>query len=116
MSSSKPLPTNEDWRNCIRCGKDFLRWEREVVCETCRKVPAKASELKQGDPLTRREKQIVALLHDARTNAEIASNLHLSDGTVKQMMHRIFKKTGARNRVGLALMAERDQPLIGSNA
>jgi DNA-binding NarL/FixJ family response regulator len=37
------------------------------------------------------------------TNKEIASRLHLSAHTVKNHIHRILKKTGASDRISLAV-------------
>lgn len=55
--------------------------------------------------LTEREEQVVALLADGRTNAEIAAELFLSPGTVKNHVATIQGKTGTRNRVGIAAWA-----------
>jgi DNA-binding NarL/FixJ family response regulator len=56
-----------------------------------------------GRPLTVRETQIVRLVADAKLNKEIASELHLSEGTVKVFLGPIFAKTGVRNRTALAV-------------
>ncbi|MFI7534215.1 response regulator [Streptosporangium sp. NPDC049376] len=55
--------------------------------------------------LTEREDDIVKLLADGRTNAEIAAELFLSPGTVKNHIATIQRKTGARNRVAIAAWA-----------
>ncbi|MGP3919260.1 response regulator [Nonomuraea sp. 10N515B] len=55
--------------------------------------------------LTEREDDIVALLAHGRTNAEIATELFLSPGTVKNHIAAIQRKTGARNRVAIAAWA-----------
>lgn len=51
--------------------------------------------------LSRREQQLVELVCWGLTNKEIASRLHLSAHTVKNHIHRIFKKTGASDRIAL---------------
>jgi DNA-binding NarL/FixJ family response regulator len=55
--------------------------------------------------LTEREDEIVTLLAVGRTNAEIAAELFLSPGTVKNHIAVIQRKTGARNRVAIAAWA-----------
>jgi DNA-binding NarL/FixJ family response regulator len=55
--------------------------------------------------LTEREDEVVALLAHGRTNAEIAAELFLSPGTVKNHIAVIQRKTGARNRVAIAAWA-----------
>lgn len=55
--------------------------------------------------LTEREDEIVRLLAEGRTNAEIAAELFLSPGTVKNHVAAVQRKTGARNRVAVAAWA-----------
>ena len=52
--------------------------------------------------LSRLEMQIVRMAVEGRTNREIASEVHLSQNTVKFHMRQIFQKTGAANRTELA--------------
>ncbi|MFG3440121.1 response regulator [Nonomuraea sp. NPDC047897] len=55
--------------------------------------------------LTEREEDIVRLVAQGRTNAEIAAELFLSPGTVKNHVAAVQRKTGARNRVAVAAWA-----------
>lgn len=55
--------------------------------------------------LTEREDEIVALVAEGMTNAEIAAELFLSPGTVKNHIASVQRKTGARNRVSIAAWA-----------
>ena len=58
--------------------------------------------------LTRREREVLLWVGDGMSNQEIAQRLGLSVGTVKQHIHSIFTKSGARNRYELiAQMAGR---------
>ncbi|RLV08502.1 helix-turn-helix transcriptional regulator [Streptomyces griseocarneus] len=50
-------------------------------------------------PLTRRELTVLSLAAEGATIGEIARSLHLSNGTVRNYMAAITRKTGARNRV-----------------
>lgn len=56
--------------------------------------------------LSEREKQVVTLLLQARSNKEIASNLEISEKTVKHHMTNLMSKLNARNRVEVALAAQ----------
>ena len=49
--------------------------------------------------LSRREQQMVELLRERLTNKEIATQLNLSEQTVKNHVHNILRKVGATDRV-----------------
>ena len=50
--------------------------------------------------LTRREQQLVQMISRGLTNKEIASQLSLSEQTVKNHIHRMLRKLGATDRLG----------------
>jgi LuxR family transcriptional regulator, maltose regulon positive regulatory protein len=50
------------------------------------------------EPLSDRETEVLALVADGRSNAQIAGELYLSVGTVKAHVHHIFGKLLVRNR------------------
>jgi DNA-binding NarL/FixJ family response regulator len=51
--------------------------------------------------LTRREQQLVGLIRLGLSNKEIGSRLNLSEQTVKNHIHRILRKVGANDRLGI---------------
>jgi two-component system response regulator DesR len=59
----------------------------------------------EPDPLTDRERQVLRLAADGRTGGEIASNLGLSEGTVRNYLSEAISKLGAGNRVEAARIA-----------
>lgn len=59
--------------------------------------------------LSFRESQLAALVSQALTNKEIAYRLHLSEGTIKEYMSRIFAKLGVTNRTELCIWALKKQ-------
>ena len=59
----------------------------------------------EGDPLTERERQVLRLAADGRSGAEIAGELHLSEGTVRNYLSEAISKVGGRNRVDAARIA-----------
>jgi DNA-binding NarL/FixJ family response regulator len=56
----------------------------------------------------------VALIRQAKTNKEIAYDLCLTEGTVKEYLHRIFRKLAVTNRTELALRSPREALLLNS--
>lgn len=90
-------------RNCPRCGTDFRSAGRERICQACRRPEGESRP--SSRELTFREKQVVELVSQAKPNKEIAYQLHLSEGTVKEYLNRIFRKLDVSNRTELAVWA-----------
>ena len=65
------------------------------------------------ESLSHREHQVFRLLISGRTVSEIGAQLRLAPNTVSTYRARILEKTGARNDVELALLAERQGPAAG---
>lgn len=59
----------------------------------------------EPDPLTDRERQVLRLAGEGRTSADIAGELHLSEGTVRNYLSEAISKLGAGNRVEAARVA-----------
>ena len=57
------------------------------------------------EPLTAREEEVMVTVARGLTNAEIASELHISLSTVKTHLASLMNKLGARNRVEIAMWA-----------
>jgi len=57
------------------------------------------------DPLSDRERQILRRAGDGRSSAEIAAELRLSEGTVRNYLSEAIAKLGAANRVDAARIA-----------
>lgn len=58
------------------------------------------------DELTERERQILELIADGKSNKEIGQRLFLAEKTVKHYVTNILQKLRVRNRVQAALLAQ----------
>lgn len=69
--------------------------------------PALATEAwgAEIDPLSDRERQILQRAGDGKTSTEIAGELRLSDGTVRNYLSEAIAKLGAANRIDAARIA-----------
>lgn len=66
-----------------------------------------AHEVRLVRNLSAREKQVLHLLADGRSNSDIGSRLGLTEATVKSYVSTVLSKLGAENRVQAALIAQR---------
>jgi len=66
-----------------------------------------AAALADGiNPLTGRERDVLAASADGSVNSEIAAKLSLSEGTVRNYLSACIQKTGARNRAEAVRIAQ----------
>lgn len=77
-----------------------LRGERVVDPEL-----AAAALSDRGNPLTDRERDVLAASLDGATIRDVAAGLYLSEGTVRNYVSTAIQKLGARNRVEAARQA-----------
>ncbi len=69
--------------------------------------PAIRTPREWREPLTNRELDVLALLGTGATNREIADQLGLTEGTVKNYISGVLAKTGVRDRTQAALLSVR---------
>ncbi|MEU6081840.1 response regulator transcription factor [Streptomyces sp. NPDC047108] len=77
--------------------------------ETSREADARS----RTASLTERERDVLRLVGDGRSNAEIGASLHLSEATVKTHMTRLLAKLRCANRVQAAILAH-DAGMLGA--
>lgn len=66
-----------------------------------------AAALSEGDnPLTEREREVLSASTSGATIGDLARELYLSEGTVRNYLSTAIKKLGTRNRVEAARLAE----------
>jgi two-component system response regulator DesR len=59
----------------------------------------------EPDPLTERERQVLRLAGEGMASSDIATELNLSEGTVRNYLSEAINKMGAANRVEAARLA-----------
>jgi two-component system response regulator DesR len=70
-------------------------------------APELALETRSGpsDPLTERERQVLRLAGEGSSTADIARQIHLSEGTVRNYLSEAISKLGAGNRIEACRLA-----------
>jgi DNA-binding NarL/FixJ family response regulator len=58
-----------------------------------------------NEPLTEREEEILALVAQGKSNRDIADQIFLAEGTVKNYVSRVMEKLGVNSRTELAIRA-----------
>ena len=66
-------------------------------------LAGQAPLLPEPVPLTRREQQVAGLITEGLSNKEIGQALHIELATVKNHVHNILEKAGARRRTELGV-------------
>ena len=77
----------------------------DVTAKVMPKLLERKKEQKIDIPLTERELDIIRLVGQGKTNKEIARELYLSVGTVKNHISQILHKLDLRDRTQLAIFA-----------
>ncbi len=68
-------------------------------------VASTAEEIPKGEILTPREREILVMLTEGKTNKDIANQLSLSEGTVRFHVSNILSKMGVNNRTEAVSLA-----------
>lgn len=68
-------------------------------------IKGKKTALKVALKMTRRERDVIALVSDGMTNKQIAERLHIATHTVKSHIHNIMEKLALHSRLEVANFA-----------
>lgn len=92
------------WKLTIHFIADPLAGERGELMMYRERVAMAPAEL-AALPLTRREREVLAILAAGKTNEEIAAVLAISPRTVQKHLEHVFEKLGVETRTAAALRA-----------
>jgi DNA-binding NarL/FixJ family response regulator len=84
--------------------------QRHLVDALATGAPAPARALPDG--LTPREAEVLSLIAEGLSNAEIADHLVVSEATVKSHINHLFTKIGARDRAQAVTYAYRHDLVV----
>ena len=89
-------------------------WFSRTVIEKLAQIRAPGAPQSQGElaDLTRREREILGLICDGHTDAEIAATLHLSRNTVRNHVAALYGKLDVHRR-SAAIIWARQRGIVG---
>jgi DNA-binding NarL/FixJ family response regulator len=107
LFSQTPFPMLCKCIQCVFRGEAWINSQQmNYVLDALSEVPTLRVVNSNGRfLLTPREEQVVALVADGLTNRGVATELGLSEHTIKKYLLRIFDKVGISSRVELVLYA-----------
>jgi two-component system nitrate/nitrite response regulator NarP len=87
---------------CMEDVRNGKQWVDPEIAERTRLAKERAA---RAPSLTPRERELIELVRRGLRNRDIASQLGVTEGTVKVYLHAIFDKLGVDNRTELAMRA-----------
>jgi two-component system nitrate/nitrite response regulator NarL len=90
---------------CLDHVANGRRWIDREVMDRALNLKVRGTERKGLAKLSNRERQISWLVAQGRRNRDIATELGITEGTVKVRLHKIYEKLGVGSRTELAILA-----------
>ena len=78
---------------------------KEIILEFTGRSAGEAREVDRFGTLSPREREVLGGLAAGRSNAEIATTLHISEKTVRNVVSRVFEKLDVHSRTQAAVFA-----------
>ena len=102
--------TAEDLQRAVRVVADGGAWLDPAVTGRVLAIYRSAAPRETGpsadlDALSAREREVLALIGQGKTNAEIAAQLFVGEGTVKTHINHVFTKLQLRDRAAAVVFA-----------
>ena len=92
---------------CLESVVQGRRWiDQEVMQRVMEQAMSPDAPRDPFDALSARERSVASLVQRGLRNKEVASELGLTEGTVKVHLHKVFDKLGIRGRTELILLAQ----------
>jgi DNA-binding NarL/FixJ family response regulator len=107
VPKSAPRQVLIDAIRIVLSGGTYLPMEAMIALRVAQPVHAAQASGAKGDQLTSRQRRVLELLGKGKSNKQIASELEISEITVKAHVSSILKKLGVSNRVQAALEAQK---------
>jgi DNA-binding NarL/FixJ family response regulator len=102
----------EDLQRAVRVVADGGAWLDPAVTgrvlaiyRSAAPAPASGGGAPSLDTLTSREREVLILIGQGKTNAEIAAELFVGEGTVKTHINHVFMKLRLRDRAAAVVFA-----------
>lgn len=90
---------------CLATVRNGKRWIQQEILQRALHLTANGETASPLGVLTAKERAIAALVSKGQRNREVASELGISEGTVKVYLHRIYEKLNVSSRTELAILA-----------
>ena len=97
---------NADPAHLLDCLQTISTGRAWIDPELSERAAAAGAAARTRIALAPRERELIGLVRKGLRNREIASELGVTEGTVKVYLHSIFDKTGVANRTELAMRAD----------
>lgn len=90
---------------CKEMGYYFSDYVSSLMLRSIVEKNKPTPKFKEEIVLTEREREMLALICDGQTNAEIGDRIFLSPRTVEKIKTSLYEKIGAKNNAGLIMYA-----------
>ena len=92
----------------------ILRLINDLAAASANQAGAESMAADWLEGLTQRECEVAKLVGQGNSNKSIANQLDITERTVKAHLSAIFKKTGCKDRIQLALQVNQTKPTLYS--
>lgn len=105
VRATETVAAGQSWLDPEVTGRVLFAWRQDSF-----DAEARARVLM----LTAREREVLGLISTGATNGELGQRLFVSERTVKSHVSAILRKTGARDRAALVILARQSGLQLGS--